>query len=512
MADHIGQRLGKYRLINLLGHGGYADVYLGEHIYIKTMAAIKVLHAQLEDEDVEKFRNEALMIAHLVHPHIVRVLDFDVDHYTPFLVMDYAPNGNLRSRHPKGTRVPPQIFLPYVKQVASALQYAHDQKLIHRDVKPENMLVGRNGEILLSDFGIALIAQSSHSQSTDQMVTGTVSYMSPEQIQGKPRPASDQYSLAVVVYEWLMGMKPFSGSYIEVVTQHLSSTPSSLHAQDASIPPSVEQVIFKALAKDHHQRFVRVQDFADALEQAYQNPQQQQSLRLPSQPLPVLSPLTASASHDMEAQPQPKVMAGQQVQIAPTLPVYAGRSAVTPRQRSEVVPPVRETQKRVTTSARKVGRGIRRGVAIVLALILLLGLLICGGGYTGYNYMVSHYFTQSGTANTAGAKAEADNFVQSVANRNYDQAYNDLSRQRTQETSRAQFKRNAQSEDSCYGPVTHFTGAGSTSQGSTLVYDYTITRSKLVNTYVLHISVQQNSAGNWQVADYTVDSGQPACG
>jgi len=101
MADHIGQRLGKYRLINLLGHGGYADVYLGEHIYIKTMAAVKVLQAQLEQEDVEKFRNEALMIAHLVHPHIVRVLDFDVDHYTPFLVIDYAPNGNLRGRHPK---------------------------------------------------------------------------------------------------------------------------------------------------------------------------------------------------------------------------------------------------------------------------------------------------------------------------------------------------------------------------------------------------------------------------
>ncbi len=96
--------------------------------------------------------------------------------------------------------------------MASALQYAHDQKLIHRDVKPENMLVGRNDEILLSDFGIALIAQSSHSQSTDQMVTGTISYMAPEQIQGRPRPASDQYSLAVVVYEWLMGMKPFSGS------------------------------------------------------------------------------------------------------------------------------------------------------------------------------------------------------------------------------------------------------------------------------------------------------------
>ena len=112
--------------------------------------------------------------------------------------------------------------------MASALQYAHDQKLIHRDVKPENMLVGRNDEILLSDFGIALIAQSSHSQSTDQMVTGTISYMAPEQIQGRPRPASDQYSLGIVVYEWLCGERPFRGAFKELCQQQMSALPPSL--------------------------------------------------------------------------------------------------------------------------------------------------------------------------------------------------------------------------------------------------------------------------------------------
>ncbi|TMD77246.1 MAG: serine/threonine protein kinase, partial [Chloroflexi bacterium] len=139
MADSsIDQRLGNYRLIRLLGHGGFADVYLGEHIYLKTQAAIKVLHTQLQPEDIEKFRSEALTIAHLIHPHIIRVLDFDVENAAPFLVMDYALNDTLRHRHPRGTRLPSAVFLPYVKQVASALQYAHDQKLIHRDVKPEN--------------------------------------------------------------------------------------------------------------------------------------------------------------------------------------------------------------------------------------------------------------------------------------------------------------------------------------------------------------------------------------
>src|SRR5437899_10154128 len=116
--------------------------------------------------------------------------------------MDYAPNDTLRHRHPRGTRLPSAVFLPYVKQVASALQYAHDQKLIHRDIKPENMLLGRNNEVLLSDFGIAIMIQSSRSQHL-QDTAGTIAYMAPEQLRGKPSPASDQYALGIAVYDWL---------------------------------------------------------------------------------------------------------------------------------------------------------------------------------------------------------------------------------------------------------------------------------------------------------------------
>ena len=194
MADRVGQQFGNYRLIRMLGEGAFAEVYLGEHIYLGTQAAIKVLHNQLTSDDTEKFGAEARIIAHLIHPHIVRVLEFGVEGKTPFLVMDYAPNGSLRQRYPRGVTLPLGIIVPYVKQVADALQYAHNEKLIHRDVKPENMLLGRHGEVLLSDFGIALVAQSSRYQSTQDMA-GTMAYMAPEQIQGKPRPASDQYSL-----------------------------------------------------------------------------------------------------------------------------------------------------------------------------------------------------------------------------------------------------------------------------------------------------------------------------
>src|SRR5579863_2330758 len=228
MGDRDGQQLGNYRLLRLLGQGGFAEVYLGEHMRLGTLAAIKILHNRIiESDEVEHFQMEARTIAHLEHPHIVRVLDFDVQGSIPFLVMGYAPNGNLRQRHPKDIPLPLNTILDYVKQVADALQYAHEQKLIHRDIKPENMLIGRHNEILLSDFGIALIAQSSRLQST-QEVAGTAHYMAPEQLQGKPRLASDQYSLAVVVYKWLCGKRPFQGSFTEIVSQHVLTPPPPL--------------------------------------------------------------------------------------------------------------------------------------------------------------------------------------------------------------------------------------------------------------------------------------------
>ena len=268
MADYLGQQLGKYRLTQLLGTGGFAEVYLGEHIHLGTEAAIKLLHTQLATEaEVEKFRQEARTIGKLTHPNIVRVLDFDVQDGTPYLVMDYAPNGSLRQRIPTGQPLAPADILPYLTQVASALQYAHDQKLVHRDIKPENMLLGRRNEVLLSDFGIATVAQSTTSQKTEG-VAGTAAYMAPEQIQGKPRPASDLYSLGVIVYEWLAGERTFQGTFTEVASQHLFALPPPLRDKLPGLSPLIEQVVLTALAKDPKERFGSVQAFANAFIQA----------------------------------------------------------------------------------------------------------------------------------------------------------------------------------------------------------------------------------------------------
>jgi eukaryotic-like serine/threonine-protein kinase len=269
MVNRVGQQLGNYRLTLMLSTGGFAEVYLAEHIHLGTQAAIKILIQQL---DVQKFYEEARNIARLVHPNIVRLLDFGVDDKggtdkTPFMIMDYAPNGTVADKFPEGKQVPLQTVVLNIKQVASALQYAHDEKIIHRDIKPENLLIGRRNEILLSDFGIAVIAHNTRSRVTTDLI-GTVNYMAPEQIQKHPTPASDQYALGVIVYEWLTGHPPFDGTVQEVAVKHLTVTPDPLRVKVPTLSPAVEQVVLKALAKDPKQRFTSVHEFAIALEQA----------------------------------------------------------------------------------------------------------------------------------------------------------------------------------------------------------------------------------------------------
>lgn len=268
MGNRVGQHLGHYRLTRLLGQGGFAEVYLAEHLHLGTEAAIKVLYTHLVSADeVEAFRTEARTIARLKHPNIIRVFDFGLEEGIPYLVMDYFSAGTLRQRYPKGSRLDLATIITYVKQVAAALHYAHECKLIHRDVKPENMLLGEHSEVVLSDFGIAIVAQSSRDGHALDTV-GTISYMAPEQIRAHPRPASDQYALGVVVYEWLTGERPFTGSFTEIAAKQCTVSPPPLRQTLPGISPRLEQVIFTALAKDPKERFASVLAFATALEQA----------------------------------------------------------------------------------------------------------------------------------------------------------------------------------------------------------------------------------------------------
>lgn len=263
----IGQQLGNYRILRLLGEGGFAQVFLAEHVYLDTQAAVKVLSMQLGNGEIEWFLREARTIARLIHPNIVRVLDFGVQDGLPFLVLDYAPNGTLRQSYPRGQQLPLSTIVSCINQAAEALQYAHEEKFVHRDVKPENMLLGRRNEVLLSDFGLALVAQSTRFQGMQELA-GTVAYIAPEQIQGNARPASDQYALGIVAYEWLTGQSPFRGSLTEVLSQHLTTSPPPLRQTRPDLSPAIEQVVLRALEKDYARRFASVRAFAQALEEA----------------------------------------------------------------------------------------------------------------------------------------------------------------------------------------------------------------------------------------------------
>jgi serine/threonine protein kinase len=265
--QNAGKHIGNYRIIELLGKGGFAAVYLCQHRYIGTLAAVKILRAGMDEIEEANFHAEACIAASLVHPRIIRVLEFGVEGRKPYLVMDYAPNGTMRQLYPWGTRMTPRALVKYVEQIAEALQYVHARGLVHRDIKPENLLLGDNNQLLLSDFGISINAYKTASHR--ELIAGTAAYMAPELIEGEACFASDQYALGVVVYEWLCGIWPFLGSSQEIMDQHLYDFLPPLREYVPTIPPAVEEVVLKALAKNPRDRFGSVLEFAAALKAAF---------------------------------------------------------------------------------------------------------------------------------------------------------------------------------------------------------------------------------------------------
>lgn len=403
MQDRVGQQIGNYRLVRLLGQGGFAQVYLGEHVYLKTQAAIKILSVELENDGRRQFLDEAQTIARLVHPNIIRILDFGVEgnSNTPYLVMDYAPGGTIRQRYPKGTQLPLGTVVPYVKQIASALHYAHSQHVIHRDVKPGNILLNQANNIFLSDFGIATIAHNTASQRTDDLIIGTVAYMAPEQIQGKPRPASDQYALGIVVYEWLCGDRPFLGSFTEIVAQQMSAAPRPLRERLPTISPDVQEVVMIAMAKNPGERFSSVEVFAQALEQAYLAEQGQQVNQQVSvhaarpaqgvvQPAQQVTPALVRPAHSptpFHAEEQGQQ--GPQGRTSIPSPALSSTLYVNPssQQQESVANREKSLSMQSRTRSRVLGLSGSHFVGVLIGLVLLSGLIIL----TGHNAVLPQF-------------------------------------------------------------------------------------------------------------------------
>jgi serine/threonine protein kinase len=257
--DLQGKCIDRYHFDHLLESGENVPIYLGHDMGTRHKVAIKVIDSTYPDEIRWQLFNEKALLAFLVHPHVVRMLDFVECLPFALLVTEYAVCGSLRDRLNARRKLSALTRVKYIIQAASALQYMHDRGYIHRDVKPENMLLTTDDNILLCDLGLAMPIPSSKDR-TNSM--GTASYAAPEQIYGYPSPKSDQYSLAIVAYELLCGTTPFSGPLSQLVWKQILLDPLLPHSRSKKLSPATERVIKKALAKDPEMRFARIETFA----------------------------------------------------------------------------------------------------------------------------------------------------------------------------------------------------------------------------------------------------------
>lgn len=268
-----GRTLGRYHLLEPLGEGGMAAVYRAHDTRLEREVAIKVIRTDFDRDPafLKRFEREARALAQLTHPHIVHVLDAGEQDGTPYVVMDYVAGGTLKAL--TGRPLPAAEAARLVVPIARALDHAHRQGIVHRDVKPANILLTPDGRPMLSDFGIAkVLSGPALTQLTGTGIgIGTPDYMAPEQWTHEATPASDVYALGVVLYELVAGRRPYQADTpVAVLLKHANDPlPSARHIVPG-LPPAVEQVLVKALAKKPEDRYGTMGAFADALEQAVQ--------------------------------------------------------------------------------------------------------------------------------------------------------------------------------------------------------------------------------------------------
>lgn len=268
-SSSLEQQIGNYRLRRFIGRGCWGEVYLGEHCHSGTFRAIKMPLVPCSQQLRQHWMCTAQVLARLSHPHLVRLYDYGLHEGKPYLVMDYAYNGSLRDLAPSGTRLSPRRLLPLVTQLASALDYLHEQQIMHLALTPSQLLLGLQGQVLLSDIGLPSLLRSAEVLPTHAW-EAMMTYAAPELIQGRPCSRSDQYALAIMVYEWLCGTGPFAGTNGALAAQHALCPPPSVCQKVTGLAPRVEEVLFQALARDPAQRYESVTAFARALEAACQ--------------------------------------------------------------------------------------------------------------------------------------------------------------------------------------------------------------------------------------------------
>lgn len=354
-------QIGKYHIIRELGRGGMGVVYLTQDPAVNRQLALKVLPAELATDEISRrrFEQEVAVFARLEHPHIVPTYAVDLSGPSPLLVMRYLAGGSLRDRMNSGRLSQAELWRS-MNQVARALDYAHNEGLVHRDVKPTNILFDDTGNAYVSDFGIAKIINATSMLTMANSMIGTPAYMSPEQFrQDEVDGHSDQYSLAVVLFEALTGRPPFSGDTLQLMYQHVYERPPSIHSLVKNLPAGLSAVFERALAKRPEQRYPSVEAFiTDA--------QRQSTATAPLKADPV------PAGHSTPPTPDRRASSGGQ----PRTPIVSGAGGGSGTERPKAAPPP-SSPPRVKKSVIVSGAG-GQTTTTEGRRMLLIGLVIVG--------------------------------------------------------------------------------------------------------------------------------------
>ena len=284
MGFAVGESVGPFEIIEYIGQGGMATIYKAHQTTLDRFVALKVIHPVLKNDQsfINRLNREASIIAKLDYPNIVTVYDFTEFEGTPFLVLRYIDGKTLKEvlqQQHLGT----QSILKIMRPVADALAYAHSRGVLHRDVKPSNILIDNEGRVYLTDFGLARIAYSSESTSSHDMMIGSPHYISPEQARSEPVDVrTDIYSLGIVLYEMFTGQVPFSAEtpYGTILAQ-INEPPRAPRAINPKIPAAVEQVLLKSIAKDPKNRYQSIREMMRALENAARGPVEETPAPIP---------------------------------------------------------------------------------------------------------------------------------------------------------------------------------------------------------------------------------------
>jgi eukaryotic-like serine/threonine-protein kinase len=417
-----GKQIGRYRFEQLIGRGAMGEVFLAIDPRIRQQVAVKVLQAEPSAypatnvaHEAERFRREASAIANLRHPHIVPLYDYDEtsidDTAITYLVIPYYIEGSFASwlRRRSSDLVPMEDVVYFVQQAADALQYAHNHQVIHRDVKPSNFLIETSENpnrpnLLLADFGISKFGMATSGSGTQSL--GTLTYMPPEQLYGRPTYASDQYALAIMAYELLVGHPPFEGPPPVVIRQHMEDQPQPPSMLKPGLPRAIDNVLLRALDKKPENRYPTISEFARALQQALPGPSDSPMGRIEQGKVIIPSETSASSSEETLAHPSP----AEQEQTADANPQVISASETSsfhsaPTQAAAMPPTARPL---LPPRGSRLNR--RTLLFLGIALVILLGGVVGGvaflslsrsspGNYPmfGFDPAHTHFNTQEHT-------------------------------------------------------------------------------------------------------------------